>query len=196
VNEAAAIRRPSSTRPLLAQRHRAARLQQRRAELVTKVGQRKPRDVGLARPGEGQQPLERSVEAVQYQRRRVGPDPAAAAMHSDRARASSKAGDQRQELVQRSASSPRSFRPPRPDWCSGQRRRESGSGHQLGSCGNIHPLHRPTMMPTLRRSPHSFVRPFMAPVLIGHMPMFWDLLRAAGCSSTRAERLDDRSYVN
>jgi len=36
---------------------------------------------------------------------------------------------------------------------------------------------------------------FMAPVLIGHVPVFWGLLRAAGCPSTRAERLDDLAWA-
>jgi len=36
---------------------------------------------------------------------------------------------------------------------------------------------------------------FMAPVLIGHVPVFWGLLRAAGCPSTRSERLDDLAWA-
>ena len=36
---------------------------------------------------------------------------------------------------------------------------------------------------------------FMAPVLVGYVPVFWGLLRAAGCPSTRAERLDDLAWA-
>jgi len=54
----------------------------------------------------------------------------------------------RREPIQLPASSPRSARRPRSGWCSDQTRRENGSGHQLGSMGNIHRLHPPTMMPT------------------------------------------------
>lgn len=35
----------------------------------------------------------------------------------------------------------------------------------------------------------------MAPVLIGHVPVFWGLLRAAGCPSTRAEKLNDLAWA-
>jgi lactate permease len=36
---------------------------------------------------------------------------------------------------------------------------------------------------------------FVAPVLIGHVPVFWGLLRAAGCPTTRSERLDDLAWA-
>jgi len=35
----------------------------------------------------------------------------------------------------------------------------------------------------------------MAPVLIGHVPVFWGLLRAAGCPSTRTDRVDDLAWA-
>jgi len=37
---------------------------------------------------------------------------------------------------------------------------------------------------------------FMAPVLIGHVLVFWDLLHAAGRPSTQVEQLDGSSHVN
>ncbi len=36
---------------------------------------------------------------------------------------------------------------------------------------------------------------FMAPVLVAHVPVFWGLLRAIGCPSTRTERLDDLTWT-
>lgn len=35
----------------------------------------------------------------------------------------------------------------------------------------------------------------MVPVLLGHVPVFWRLLEAAGCSSSRHDRLDDFAWV-
>ncbi len=56
----------------------------------------------------------------------------------------------------------------------------------LGHGGNIHRLHRPTMMPNLRRSPHSFFRPQMS--YVGRT-------RAASGLGGRDERLQQAELI-